>query len=409
MFHFNRILVFLFSSVFLLSAISFAQDWPQWRGTNRDGKVAGFTAPQTWPTAFAQQWKVKVSLGDASPVLVGEKLFVFTGQDDQEMTTCLNAADGTQLWQDKYAAQPITGPSSRHPGPRATPAVADGKVVTLGADGTVSCLDAATGKLLWRKDEFPNVVPVFFTSMSPLIVDKLVIAQLGGKGTGGIIAFDSTTGDVKWRWLGEAPEYASPVLMSVADTQQIVTLTEKSLVAVNIADGKQLWSIPFVPHMRAYNATTPIITGNTVIYTGATRGTHAVKIEKQGDTFTSTEMWSNPDVGTLFNSPILKDGLLFGLSDHGNLFCLNALTGKTNWIDTTVTDRGGFCNMLDVGAAILALPSSGSLIAFKPDATAYGELTRIKVADTPTYACPIIAGNRIFVKDQDSVTLWQLQ
>ena len=409
MLHINRLFVYLLGGMLLLSAAGIAQDWPQWRGANRDGIVTGFIAPQAWPGALTQQWKVKVGAGDASPLLVGDKIYVFANQADQEITLCLNAADGALLWQDKYTAPPMTAPASRHPGPRATPAVADGKVVTLGASGTVSCLDAATGKLLWRKDEFPNVVPMFYTAMSPLLVDGLAIAQLGGKGNGGIIAFDLTSGEVKWRWLLEGPEYASPALLTVVGSKQIVTLTEKSLVGVSVADGKLLWSIPFAPHARAYNAATPIIVGQTVIYSGATRGTHALKIEKQGDIFTTTALWDNPDVGVQFNTPVLKDGLLYGLSDHGNLFCIDAKTGKTAWLDAAKTDAGGFCSVLVVDGAVLALPSSGVLIAFKPDAKAYSELARLKVAETATYACPIIAGNRIFVKDADSLTLWVLK
>ncbi len=150
------------------TTVVFAQDWPQWRGANRDGKVMGFTAPQTWPTTLTQKWKVTVGDGDATPALVGDKLYVFTRQGDDETTLCLNANDGTQVWKDSYPVQALTPPSvNQHPGPRSSPAVADGKVVTLGARGTVSCLDAASGKVLWRKDEYPNVTPQFFTAMSP--------------------------------------------------------------------------------------------------------------------------------------------------------------------------------------------------------------------------------------------------
>ena len=407
--HITRLVCVLFGGVLLLSAAGVAQDWPQWRGANRDGKVAGFTAPHTWPKALTQQWKVTVGAGDASPVLVGDKLYVFAALGDQEITYCLNAKDGAILWQDKYTSPVVTGPAVKHAGPRGTPAVAGGKVVTLGARGTVSCLDAASGKLCWRKDEFPHVAPMFFTAMSPLIVDGLAIAQLGGTDQGGIIAFDLASGEVKWRWLGEGPEYASPALLTAGGVKQIVTLTNKSVVGVSVADGKLLWTIPFIPHMRAYNAATPIIDGQTVIYTGATRGTHAVRIAKQGDTFTATELWNNPDVDVLYNSPVLKDGLLYGLSYRGNLFCLNAKTGKTGWIDTAKTDGMGFGTLLDAGAVLFASPSNGDLIAFTPDEKAYTEVARLNIADTPTYASPLIAGNRIFVKDQDAVTLWLLK
>lgn len=394
--------------VLIGATCAFAQDWPQWRGANRDGNVTGFTAPATWPGELTKKWKVDVGSSDATPALVGDRLYVFVRQGDDEVTLCLNATDGSKIWEEKYAAQAVAGPAGRHPGPRSSPAVAEGKVVTLGVAGVLSCLDAASGKLAWRTDPFPKVVPTFFTASSPLIVDGMAVAQLGGKGNGAILAYDLADGKEKWRWAAEGPEYASPVVLTVDGAKQIVTLTEKSVVGVAAADGKLLWQRPFVPQMRAYNAATPIVNGDTVIYTGAGRGTIAVKIEKEGDGYAAKELWSNPDIAPQYNTPVLNGGLLFGMSSRGNLFCLNAETGKEAWTNSESLDRGGFGTMVNAGSVILAMPSSAELIAFKPTDKEYTELARIKVADGSTYALPVIAGNRIFVEDQNSLTLWTL-
>lgn len=386
----------------------FAQDWPQWRGPDRNDKVTGFTAPQTWPKELTLKWKATVGTGDSTPALVGDKLYVFSRQGGDEVLTCIAADTGKPLWENKYAAKAVTGPAARHPGPRGSPAVAEGKVVTLGATGILSCVDAASGKELWRKDEFPGVTPKFFTGMSPIIADGMAIAYLGGPGNGALMAFDAASGDVKWKWDGAGPDYGSPVLMTVGGVKQLVTLTEKSLVGIALADGKLLWQVPFPIQGMAYNAATPIVDGDTVIYTGQNRGTKAVKIEKQGDAFDAKELWSNPGVSVQFNTPVLNDGLLFGLSDKGMFFCLDAKTGKTDWTDTT--KRGGnFAAILDAGSVILALPSTSELIAFKPSDKGYDELAKIKVAETPTYAHPVIAGKRIFVRDQDTVALWTIE
>lgn len=380
------------------------QDWPQWRGVYRDGVVNGFIAPQQWPQELKQRWKTTVGTGDATPALVGDKLYVFTRQGEEETLLCLNAADGKELWRDSYAAQAVAGPASRHPGPRSSPAVAEGRIVTLGVSGVVSCLDTG-GKLLWRKDPFPKIVPQFFTATSPIIVDGMAVTQLGGKGNGAVVAFDLATGDEKWRWAGEGPEYASPALTTIEGTKQIVTLTEKSVVGIATADGKLLWQLPFVPERMAYNAATPIVDGQTVIYMGKGRGIKAVKIEKKGDGFTTAELWSNVEVAPQFNTPVLKEGFLFGLSDRGNLFCVDAKTGKTAWIDQTSRDRGGFTAIVDVGACLMALPSSSELTVFKPGDKGYAELAKIKVSDSPIYAHPVVAGNRIIIKDQESVAM----
>jgi outer membrane protein assembly factor BamB len=395
--------------ILICASCVFAQDWPQWRGAKRDGKVSGFKAPAQWPDELKLRWKTTVGSGDSTPALVGEKLYVFTRQGGDEVATCLETVSGEELWTDKYSAQAVTRPADSHPGPRSSPAVADGKVVTLGVGGVLSCLDAATGKVVWRKDPFPKVVPRFFTSFSPIIVDGMAIAHLGGQGNGAIIAYDLNTGNEKWRWGEEGPDYGSPALLTVAGTKQIVSPTEKSIVGIGVADGKLLWQLPFAPPERAYNAATPIIDGQMVIITGKGRGTKAVKIEKLGDSFTAKELWSNPDLAPQYTSPVLRDGLLFGLTDGNKLYCINAKTGQTAWTDATARGSRGFGSIVSAGSCLMVLPNNSELIVYKPDGKEYSELAVIKVSETPTYAHPVIAGNRIFIKDQDTVTMFVVE
>src|SRR5438876_917748 len=75
-----------------------AADWPQWRGPNRDAKVAGFTAPATWPKALTKKWEVAVGDGVATPALVGDKLYVFSREGGDEVVRCLEAATSKEIW-----------------------------------------------------------------------------------------------------------------------------------------------------------------------------------------------------------------------------------------------------------------------------------------------------------------------
>src|SRR5262249_25430868 len=303
-----------------------------------------------------QKWKTQVGEGDASPALVGDKVYTFTRQGGDEVITCLDAANGKIAWQEKYAAtappdKPAGGP---HRGPRSTPAVAEGKVCTLGVRGTVSCLDAATGKGVGRKDT--KTFPTFFTSSSPLILDGKCIVYANG-----LTAYDLATGEEKWKWSGEGAPYGSPILMTVEGTKQLVTPTSSSIAGVNAADGKLLWKVPF---KAKYMSCTPVVEGQTVIYFGQGAGTVALKIEKQRNDFAAKELWKKSQSPPQYNTPVLKDGLLYGLSPSRNFYCMNAQTGDTLWTDATA--RGQCGTILDAGGVLLALTSDMNMVAFKP-------------------------------------------
>jgi outer membrane protein assembly factor BamB len=387
------------------AACASAQDWPQWRGANRDARASGFNCPKEWPKELAQKWKVTVGLGDSSPAVVGSRVYVFARQGTDEVISCLDVSNGKELWRDKYDATQVAGPSAReHSGPRSSPTVADGKVVMLGVGGVVSCVDALKGRLLWRKDDFSGEWPKFYTSSSPIVTGGLCIAQLGGESKGGIVAYDLATGDQKWKWTGDGTAYASPVILSVNGTRMIVTLTPRKIVGIGVADGKLLWEEPFPAQGRAYNAATPIVDGQTVIYAGAGRGTKAVKIEKTADGFAAKELWGNPDNAVQFDSPVLKDGRIYGISQNGVLFCLDAKDGKTLW--TSQLGGRGFGSIVDVGTALLALTPQGELTVFEPGGKEFKKLAAYKVTESDTYAYPVVTAKGIFIKEKDALSLW---
>ncbi len=477
---------FLLIITFTGAACLFAQDWPQWRGPNRDAKAADFKAPKTWPKELTQKWKVVIGEGVATPALVGDKLYVFSREQGNEVARCLTAADGKEVWQDKYESLGASGPASGFSGPRSSPAVANGKVVTLGVRGMISCLDAASGKKLWRKDEFQSY-PGFHPSSSPIVLDGLAIAQLGGRDNGAIVAYDLASGEQKWKWSGPSPAYASPVIMNVGGAKLIVAHTESKSVAVNAADGKLVWESGGAPQGggpgapggggggrgmgggRDYKAATPIVDGETIIIAG--RGVKAVKLEKDGDKFVGKELWSNPDKSVQFNTPVLKNGMLYGLTANNELFCVNARDGKTAWsapfpgsgaaavraaldLETPAPAfagllqdpppptrrpggpggqgqpggpggggrRGGgggmgggmgggagYGSVVDAGSVLLALTPSAQLIVLEPSDKELKQLASYKVAAGQTHAYPVASGNRIFIKDKDSLTLWTVE
>jgi outer membrane protein assembly factor BamB len=245
---------------------------------------------------------------------------------------------------------------------------------------------------------------------------------VGGGDSGAVVAFDLASGKEKWKWSGDAPAYASPVVITVGDAKLVIAETETKLAALGLTDGKLMWEIPFPVPGRGYNAATPIVDGDKLIYAGSGRGATAVKLEKKGDAVTAQELWKNPDNSVMFDTPVLKNGLLFGLSAANDFFCVDAKDGKTVWTASSAPatagdapgggggrggrGRGGYGSIVDAGSVLLALTPSSELIAFEPNAKAYNEIARIKIAETPTHAYPVASGNRLFIKDQDAVTLW---
>ncbi len=392
--------------IICMSGSLYSQDWPQFRGAGRDSKVTGFSAPPSWPAGLSQQWKVTVGTGDASPVLVSGRVYLHARQGDDEAVLCLDAATGKEVWKSTYPAPAVSGPSASHPGPRSTPTVAGGKVVTFGVSGILSCLDASTGKVVWRKENPSNAVPQFFTGMSPLVADNICIAHVGTRDKGEILALDLNNGNEKWKWSGDGPAYASPSLMTIDGKKIAVVQTENNLLGLDFTDGKLQWQVATPVQQRFYNCPSPYINGQIVYYTGQGTGTKAVQVSRDGDRYTVKELWSNPAVGAKWTTPILKDGHLFGFTDQRRIYCINASTGVTAWVDEGT--NSDFATISDCGQVIIGFPSTANLIVFRPDTKSYSEITRYKVSETPVYTFPVIAGNQIYIKDAESLILYRI-
>jgi outer membrane protein assembly factor BamB len=399
------------SFVVLLACASFlpAADWPQWRGPNRAAVVTDFTAPAAWPKELKKKWYSYVGDGVATPCLVGDKLYAFGYQDGKEVISCLEAGTGKELWRNAYPTRAAGGAAAGFPGARSSPAVAGGKVVTFGVQGTLSCLDAAKGTVLWRK-ESTGRVPGFSTSSSPLVADGLCVVQVGGdRGGGAVVAYDLADGTEKWRWSSDGTKYASPMLLTANGLKAVVVETAGTISAVGLADGKLLWSTNF---STRYNASTPAVEGPVVYFAGQGRPTTAVKLDREGDKVTGKQVWTNSDTSVVYNSPIVADGLLYGLSERNEIFCVDTQTGKKLWSKRLEgggaggRGRGGYGNIVAAGPVLFVLTPAGQLVVFKSDREEFKQLASYKVADEDTYAYPVVTSEGVYVKDRDIVTFW---
>lgn len=407
-----RTIIKAFVFILVSAAILSAQDWPQWRGPNRDGRVAGFIARERLPDNLKLKWRIEVGTGHSSPVVVGKRIYLHSRQGEQEVVSVFALDTGKLLWKDSYAAEYKVDPAAaRHgKGPKSTPVVVNGRLCTLGISGILSCYEAATGKLRWRKEfskRFKQTSPDYGTAMSPVIDRGLLIAYLGGHNDGALIAFDVETGQEKWRWSGDGPGYASPIVIELGGVRQVVALSQQNIIGISVSTGRLLWQIPFKTEYDN-SIVTPVSYKDTLIFSGDGKGTFAVRPLQRDGKWTVETIWHNDKIEMYMNSPVVRGNYLFGLSStrKGQFFCVDARTGAALW--ASEGREGDNAAVLSADSVLLMLADDAELTIASATENKYEVLKKYTVAQSPTWAHPVILGNRLLIKDELTLALWSL-
>jgi len=387
-----------------------AQEWSQWRGPARDGVATGVSLPETWPADLQRLWQVEVGAGYSSPIVSEGRVYIFSRQGEEEFVRALDLEAGSEIWSYSYEAPYELDYAARTHGmgPKSTPVLADGRICTFGISGVLSCLDAESGEVLWQNHsarEFTPASPVYGVAMSPAVVDGLLVVHLGGTRGGALIALDPATGAVAWRWVGDGPGYASPVLVEIAGERQLVTQSQGHIIGVSPADGENLWQIPFTtPYDQ--NIVTPLVVGERLILSGLEQSTVAIELEKDGGAWSTKEVWSNDRLPMYMSSPVLVGDRLFGFSNmrRGQFFCLDTETGEAIW--SAEGRQGDNAALVVADGRVLALTSEAELFVIDPTAAEFLPVARYDVADSATYAHPVPTGRGVLIKDGSTLALW---
>jgi outer membrane protein assembly factor BamB len=385
--------------------------WAQWRGPNRDGVVPAGHVPASWPKQPTLKWKRPIGEGYSSPIVDKGRIFVHSRQDPDEIVAAIDLVSGKTIWRATYSAPFTKNPyaSQMSRGPFSTPLVFNERLFTLGATAVLSSFDAASGALKWRKD-FSKTVDTskLFTgtAMSPLIANGLLIVHVGDDRAGAFRAFDPQTGREKWSLTGHGPGYASPVIFR-STPEQLVTLTDSAIVGVEAQSGRQLWTLPF-PDEWHENVVTPVVAGDVLVISGTRKGTFGYRLEKTNGKWTPVQLWHNADLPMYLSTPVADGPMLFGFSNKrkGQLFCLDARTGKATW-----TSEGRFAtnaSLLSAGPNLVVLTTDGELIVLKGNPAKYEEVRRYEVSSSPVWAHPVLLRDAIVVRDVDSIAVWSL-
>ena len=398
----------------LLPAVAaWSEDWPQWRGPHRDGSLSSAAAPAAWPERLKLKWKLTVGEGHASPILAGGRIFIFTRQQEKETASSIDPTTGRIVWQQSYAAPYTMNPAAswHGEGPKSTPLFSEGKLYTFGISGILTCWDATTGAVRWRKDfskRYKATWPLFGAAMSPVADRGLLIAHVGGPDDGALTAFDAQTGVEKWRWTGDGPAYASPIIADLSGVRQVVTETQQNLVSVAAATGQLLWKIPFTTDY-VQNIPTPLLYRDLVIFSGLANGIFAIRATAKDGKWSTESVWRNDGVALYMSSPVLSGDSLFGFSHYkkGAFFCIDARTGATQW--TSPPRQGENAAVLVSGGNLILLRDEGELIIAKASSKAFEPLRHYAVAESPTWAHPLVLPNGVVIKDKTTLALWGVE
>jgi outer membrane protein assembly factor BamB len=207
---------------------------------------------------------------------------------------------------------------------------------------------------------------------------------------------------------GDGPGYASPIIVELENERHLVTLTDKSIIGISVDSGKLLWKLPF-PDEWNENIVTPVLHGETLVISGVRQGTRAIRVTREGDHWKLASTWHNPKIAMYMSSPVLDGDLLFGLSNlrKGQLFCLDVKTGDVLW--TTEGREGQNAAILQSQKEIFMLTNDADLIIANKSAKGFEPLARYKVADSSTWAHPVIMSRQILIKDAANLILWSIE
>lgn len=405
---------------------AFADDWPQWRGPNRDGVwretglIEAFPGPRVEP-----EWRAPISGGYSGPTVAGGRVYVtdrVVEPAEIERVLCFDAMTGAELWTHAYdcAYAQVGYPD----GPRASVTLADGLAFALGAMGHLRCLDAATGELRWKKDpgtDYDIRKPQWGVASAPLVEGDLVIVQVGARPDGCIVAFDKDTGAERWRALNDKASYSSPIIIDQAGLRVLVCWTGDRVAGLDPATGEVYWEHMTPPVEMVSNISAPVVEGDRLFLSAFYDGSYLFRLlqdrpaievvwRRRGENERRTDA-----LHCMIGAPLILGDHIYGVDTYGQLRCLVADTGDRVWEDLTAVPpaRWATIHMVRNGPKIWMFNDSGELIIAQLSPEGFREISRAKLID-PTHGqlsrgdgvCwshPAYAYKRVFARNDDEL------
>ncbi|MFL6290331.1 MAG: PQQ-binding-like beta-propeller repeat protein [Thermoanaerobaculia bacterium] len=381
---------------------SMGTDWPRFRGPQQDGASPEKGLLRSWPESGPRVlWKKPIGSGFSTVAVVGDALYTLAVEGESETAYRLREADGEVVW--RVPLGPVF-PEMFGNGPRSTPTVDGDEVYVLSATGRLHALKAKDGARLWELDlvkELGGTIPNRGYAASPLVDGDLLIVEAGGSEGRAVVGLDRKTGKIRWSALDGKPGYVTPLLVTIDGVRQyvIVRTLEGDIVSL-LPDGKVHWRYPW----KVGAIASPLFLTPNRIFASASEDTGSVLLEiGKGESgrpggAAVREVWSNRLMKNHFSSSVLYEGHIYGF-DNASLKCIVAGTGEQKWVH-----RGyGKGSLILADGLLYILSDQGQLILAEATPAGFQEKGRLKVMEGKTWTSPVLSRGRLYLRDEDEM------
>lgn len=382
--------------------------WPSFRGASRDGKLLGLSLSEDWVASPPKLiWKTQIGPGWSSFSVAGNRLFTQEQRGDKEAVVCLDAKTGQTIWEYEYVSR--FWESVAGAGPRATPNIADEGLLSLGANGILTCLNASTGAKTWERDiqvDSKRKPPMWGFASSPLVTEGVVVvhAGSGAKEEGVLLAYDAATGEPRWSILSGSHSYSSAQTANLEGVSGVLMETNAGLQFVKAKDGATIWQ--FDSPTQNYRTLQPLVLGNSILLANSLgEGTKRLSVTREGESWSIKEQWTSSEMKPDFNDFVEHQGSLYGF-DKDIFACIDLTTGKRQW------KKGRYGNgqvllLCDAGQ-MLVTSEKGELVLLKADSSKMVELAKFQAIEGKTWNHSVVVGNLVFIRNAEEAACYEL-
>ncbi|MFV0444333.1 MAG: PQQ-binding-like beta-propeller repeat protein [Planctomycetaceae bacterium] len=389
-----------------------AADWPQILGPDRNGVASDDEKllPR-WPDGGPSVvWERPVGSGVAGIAVQGPRAILFHRRGDEEIVEALDVNNGQTQWQSKYPTtfRPQVGGED---GPLCVPTIVDGRVVTFGAQGVLSCLDLTSGRLLWRRkthDDFDAREGYFGAGSSPVLWGDQVIVNVGGfRSQAAVVSFDVETGETLWHLYDDHASYSSPRVVTIDGQERLLVETRLNFLLIDPTEGKLMAEIPFGGRGPTVNGANPVLLGDQLFLTASYNiGALLARLSSAA----ITESWRADSLySSQYCTPVSDGAALYGVDGRqdgppGELKCFDPITQRVLWSQPDF----GYGTMILLDGKLVILRTDGTLILATANRERFDPLATTRVLTGTARALPAMSNGRLYVRDETTLKSLQI-